>query len=142
MSDFAVDGFHVVPDFVDGATCNALIARARELVDAFEPTTISIFTTNEQTRTSDDYFLESGNDVRFFFEEVGVRETPERGDAKAINKIGHALHDLDPVFAASRRAMPSGTSSRQAYTLHFVDDACHWCEDNWLRRTVKPVVAP
>jgi phytanoyl-CoA hydroxylase len=63
-------GFLVVPRFLDGSTCEEMIARARALVDAFEPTsTVSIFTTNEQTRTSDEYFLESGNDVRFFFEE-------------------------------------------------------------------------
>ncbi|MBL8191127.1 MAG: phytanoyl-CoA dioxygenase family protein, partial [Acidobacteria bacterium] len=56
--------------------------------------------TKEQTRTSDDYFLESGDKVRFFFEEDAflpdgsLRQSKER----SINKIGHALHDLDPVF--------------------------------------------
>ena len=47
-----------------------------------------------------DYFLESGDKIRFFFEEHAflpdgsLRQTKEQ----SINKIGHALHDLDPVF--------------------------------------------
>ncbi len=91
------NGFAILPGFVPEATCDALRDRARALVASFEPTTISIFSTNEQTRTSDDYFLESGTEVRFFFEEEAV---PGRDPKEtSINKIGHALHELDPVFA-------------------------------------------
>ncbi|MCF6219934.1 MAG: phytanoyl-CoA dioxygenase family protein [Robiginitomaculum sp.] len=48
-----------------------------------------------------DYFLESANEVRCFFEEKafdinGVLKQPL---AQSINKIGHAMHDLDPVFS-------------------------------------------
>jgi phytanoyl-CoA hydroxylase len=75
--------------------------RAVQLVSEFDPADyISIFSTREQTRTSDDYFLDSGDKIRFFFEEEAfdaegrLRQSKER----SINKIGHALHDLDPVF--------------------------------------------
>jgi len=67
---------------------------------------VSIFSTREQTRTSDDYFLGSGDKIRFFFEEQAflpdgsLRQTKEQ----SINKIGHALHDLDPVFDRFSRA--------------------------------------
>lgn len=96
------DGFLVVPGFVAPEACDAMVARARALVDAFEPVAVSIFSTNEQTRTSDDYFLGSGDDVRFFFEEEAFGPGGELRHDKAvsINKIGHALHELDPVFAA------------------------------------------
>ncbi len=101
IEELSRTGFVVVPGFVPERTCGRLVERARTLVDAFEPETISIFRTNEQTRTSDTYFLESGNAVRFFFEEEAFSSDGKLRHEKAlsINKIGHALHDLDPVFA-------------------------------------------
>lgn len=54
----------------------------------------------ERQRNSDRYFLESGDKVRCFFEPDafdadGRLRVPKR---LAVNKIGHALHDLDPEF--------------------------------------------
>lgn len=104
---FQRDGFLMLPGFVDPEACRAVKARADELVAAFEPddTVKSIFSTNEQTRTSDDYFLGSGNDIRFFFEEEAFGPDGELRQPKelSINKFGHAQHDLDPVFDAFSR---------------------------------------
>jgi phytanoyl-CoA hydroxylase len=71
------------------------------LVQGFEPAeVVSIFTTHEQSRVADEYFLTSGDKIRFFFEENAF--TPDgalkHSKERSINKIGHALHDLDPVF--------------------------------------------
>ena len=95
------DGFLVLEHFVDDEACDRLRARAEELVRDFDPRgVVSIFSTQEQTRTSDDYFLESGDKIRFFFEENAFRPdgTLRQSKGRSINKIGHALHDLDPVF--------------------------------------------
>jgi phytanoyl-CoA hydroxylase len=101
IANYDRDGFLVIENFVDQSACDSLRARAEELVRDFDPAgVVSIFSTHEQTRTSDDYFLDSGDKIRFFFEENAflpdgtLRQTKEQ----SINKIGHALHDLDPAF--------------------------------------------
>jgi len=108
IQKYEEDGYLVLREFVEPSACDQLRRRAEELVRDFDPEGIvSIFSTRQQTRTSDDYFLDSGDKIRFFFEENAfngdgsLRQTKER----SINKIGHALHDLDPMFDEfSRRA--------------------------------------
>ncbi|MSP77351.1 MAG: phytanoyl-CoA dioxygenase family protein [Rhodospirillaceae bacterium] len=92
---FERDGFLVVPDFLPPGDCDALQARAAELVAGFDPGPLrTAFSSRDQAHARDAYFCESGGAIRFFFEEEATAEPT----ALALNKIGHALHDLDPVF--------------------------------------------
>jgi phytanoyl-CoA hydroxylase len=105
-SVFEQNGFLILENFVEESACDVLRHRAGELLRDFDPGAVaSVFSTKDQTRTSDDYFLNSGGRVHFFFEEDAFSPDGRLQQAKelSINKIGHALHDLDPVFVEFSR---------------------------------------
>lgn len=94
-------GYIVLPCFKSAQEIAAVRARAAQIVDAFDPGQgSSIFTTQNQVTATDDYFLRSDNTIRCFFEEEAfdAQGRLRQDKSLSINKIGHALHDLDPVF--------------------------------------------
>ncbi len=96
-------GFLVLHDFVSIDDCMRLRERAAQLVEAFDPTDVrTIFSTKTNSQMSDDYFLESGDKIRFFLEDGAFDDEGRLVQSKehSLNKMGHALHDLDPVFDA------------------------------------------
>jgi phytanoyl-CoA hydroxylase len=107
LEQFKSEGFLILEGFNSEAACNELINRAAELTADFDydghP---SVFQTSEQQRTSDDYFLNSGDRISFFFEQDAFDENGmlRQGLFHSLNKIGHALHDLDPVFKRFSRS--------------------------------------
>eukprot|EP00879_Flechtneria_rotunda_P007875 GHRR01008251.1.p1 GENE.GHRR01008251.1~~GHRR01008251.1.p1 ORF type:complete len:333 (+),score=97.86 GHRR01008251.1:181-1179(+) len=113
IQQFHEDGFLPIPGFADDQQVAGMISRANKLVDGFDPEAenrrYSVFTTKEeQTHAKDAYFLDSASEVSFFFEEKAFNENGQLRQPKAlsINKMGHAMHDLDPVFRAFARSQP------------------------------------
>ena len=96
------DGFLLIDGFKSPAQCDALRARIRHLVDGFDPQSIaSVFEAGGgQKHAADRYFRESGDAIRFFFEKGAFNEAGAliKDKHQALNKIGHAMHDLDLVF--------------------------------------------
>src|SRR5689334_9713574 len=90
---FERDGFVVIPGFADPEVCEQLRLAAEDLaVQAQRDPHETVFDTRSQSHGEDPWFLDSGGEVRAFFE-------PERDDGAArVNKIGHAMHDRLPLF--------------------------------------------
>jgi len=105
--DWIRQGFLVLPDFVPVASCHALSEHVASLLAAIDPsddTTHSVFSTTEQSHANDDWFLESGDKVRWFFEDGAfVNGHLTAPLPTVINKLGHAMHDLDPIFSQFSR---------------------------------------
>jgi phytanoyl-CoA hydroxylase len=103
---FERDGVLVIEGFTSAAACDALRERALALVAEHAPHAPgTVFSTRDQRHAKDAYFEASANRIGAFFEEgafdaAGVLQVPL---GRAVNKLGHAMHDLDPVFSAFSR---------------------------------------
>lgn len=103
VAAFHRDGVLIVEDFKTRAECEALRARANQLVLEYGPNAAgTVFSTKQPQHQDSIYFAESACGIGVFFEEEAFA-----ADGKlayplplAVNKLGHAMHDLDPVFSA------------------------------------------
>ncbi|MCB0992944.1 MAG: phytanoyl-CoA dioxygenase family protein [Acidimicrobiales bacterium] len=102
IETFDRDGFVVIPDLIDPQDCQLLRDRTSELLDAVDPSAVAaVFSTNEaDSNIRDSYFLDSAAGMSFFWEAEAVDEDGQLNRPKelAVNKFGHAMHDLDPVY--------------------------------------------
>ncbi|RMZ85425.1 hypothetical protein DV737_g749, partial [Chaetothyriales sp. CBS 132003] len=111
VSAFWRDGFLIVPSYLSQQQCSSVLAKTYDLLHNLDLTNhpMTKFVTGQdgdgtrqgEEHVGDDYFLGSGDQVRFFFEEDAFNSTTGelcKPKEKAINKIGHNLHGLVSDF--------------------------------------------
>lgn len=116
LTDFRDAGVLILENFVAADRCRQLREHTLSLIDAFDETEYAhVFSAMEQTQLGDRYFEESGDKIRFFFEHDAFDESGKLKQAKqhSLNKIGHAMHDLDPVFSDFSRTPELAEASRR-----------------------------
>ncbi len=98
---YQTNGYLVLEQCFSDEQMDLLKNSASEIVADFDPnSTRAVFSTEDHSKTRDNYFLSSGDKVRCFFEEDAFDDKGELKQDKSlsINKIGHALHQLVPEF--------------------------------------------
>lgn len=87
------NGYLVIPNFASRTEIKQLREEIGLVIADAAHNSKAIFSTTEKVETDLTYFLESGDKIRCFF------ETERNVDGSlAVNKVGHALHELNPVF--------------------------------------------
>jgi phytanoyl-CoA hydroxylase len=103
IQHYKEQGFLVLDSLVAPEMLAKLKQQAAAIVENWQDDSQShVFTTKDNDRSGDDYFLQSAEQVRCFFEEEAFGENGQlvQDRSLCINKIGHALHAIDPVFDA------------------------------------------
>ncbi|OAY29239.1 phytanoyl-CoA dioxygenase [Manihot esculenta] len=101
LQSFNSQGYLVLESFASPEEIDTMTKRMERLLDDFDcSSTASIFSTKNQQKLTDSYFFESAEKISFFFEEKAFGEDGNLRLPKelSINKVGHALHEHDPVF--------------------------------------------
>jgi phytanoyl-CoA hydroxylase len=100
LSQFKQHGYLILADYLSKEEIAAARERINTIIDEFDPTNVSVFSTTDHSLTSTAYFIESASRISCFFEEAAFNYQGKLTQPKelSINKVGHALHDLDPVF--------------------------------------------
>ncbi len=98
---FDEQGYLVLEQVFSPAQINSVRDAALQIVDEFDiDKHRTVFSTRDGDSGRDDYFFDSAEAVHCFLEEGALDPDGglNRSKAVAINKIGHAMHDLVPQF--------------------------------------------
>ena len=101
IQQFHQDGYLVLREVIAKERILGLKNAALGIVDNFDiDKHRSVFSTGDRDSGRDEYFYQSAENIHCFLEEGALAENGEllKPRRLAINKIGHAMHDLHPEF--------------------------------------------
>ncbi len=116
IEQFREQGFVVLERLFSVADMAVLRSAAERIVDEFDiEHHRTVFATTDRDKGRDQYFMDSAENVSCFLEADALGPDGELTKPKnaAINKIGHAMHDLIPEFTAFCRRSEFGEMLRE-----------------------------
>ncbi|KAF2194909.1 phytanoyl-CoA dioxygenase family protein [Zopfia rhizophila CBS 207.26] len=119
LSFFNENGYLLIPDALSQETVSKLLSETNKMLQEFSlhDHPMTKFSTGDEdggNHVGDKYFLQSGDKVRFFFEEGASNKQGEliKPKERAINKIGHYLHHLSPSFRSISLSQQNASIAR------------------------------
>ena len=106
LAEYNTNGYLLFERLIDATELGKLRAAAARILEAFDITRHqSVFSTTDHDRGRDRYFIDSAENISCFLEADAFDADGElrRPKHRCINKIGHAMHDLDPAFTRFAR---------------------------------------
>ncbi|XP_025420494.1 phytanoyl-CoA dioxygenase domain-containing protein 1 homolog isoform X3 [Sipha flava] len=99
---FDRDGYVVINNFLTKKEVEDLRTAGEKLTVNPPVDSKTVFTTNQTKREANSYFMDSADTIGFFYEKNALDENKRLlvDPTVALNKVGHALHRLHPVFEA------------------------------------------